>query len=378
MRLHRGLRKKSPSQLHLWWLHQSAGVQGKPPKSPLLGKAGNSSESFQLVSFLDSMSSWAFVPFLCCQLSCCFSGKNVTFSILYVVSSINRTFGEVFLVGPDGESTSVAKVIAAAGWATVKDSRDASRLCSDHSELGPLEAAAKVAKQGMFANPKSAITRNINWNPNTAALEDLLQKAQAQTTNPGVVRVVIEGVRDGATLRVCVIGPGNTFTYASLFMAGVMCPRAGSGSAAGSGATGGAGASAAAASASENEGGDDENDEAPAAAVSSSSGSSAEPYGLQAKVFSELRLLNRELDVKLFAVDARANALVGTVLHPKGDIAGEILKNGLGKLAERTVTYVSKSVIHVCSDYIIFVKLMRCLCIACLQGECIGLETSRV
>jgi staphylococcal nuclease domain-containing protein 1 len=251
-------------------------------------------------------------------------GKSVTFSILYVVSSINRTFGEVHMVDPvTGEAESLAKLVASAGWAAVKDTRDNARLCSDHSELMSLDAAAKAAKIGIFANPKTAIVRNINWNPNTAALEELYQRVQS--SNGGVVKVIIESVRDGATLRV-VIQNGNNFTYASVFMAGVMCPRVGS-------------STTAPAAASENADEDGE-DQAPAAATTSTV--TAEPFGLQAKVFSELRLMNRELDCRLYGVDVRGNAFIGTILHPKGDIAIEILKNGLGKLSERSVTSVSK------------------------------------
>jgi staphylococcal nuclease domain-containing protein 1 len=225
-----------------------------------------------------------------------------------------------------GDSLSLARAVAASGWATVKDSRDASRLCSDHADLVDLEAAARSSKIGMFGNPKNAITRNPNWNPTAAVIEDIYQKAVSGAT-AGVIRIIVESVRDGATLRVLDV---KTFTYINLFMAGVICPRVGT---------------AATASAAVNDEADNDAGDAEAQSTPATSNAVAEPFGLQAKVFTELRLLNRELDCKIFGVDSRGNALIGTIMHPKGDIAIELLKNGLGKLSERTVPFVTKYVL---------------------------------
>lgn len=71
-------------------------------------------------------------------------GKPVTFRILYLVSSINRTFGDVSLFDPQsGESTSLAKLVVGAGWATVKEFREG-KSSEIHEELVAEEAKAKV------------------------------------------------------------------------------------------------------------------------------------------------------------------------------------------------------------------------------------------
>ncbi len=49
------------------------------------------------------------------------------------------------------------------------------------------------------------------------------------------------------------------------------------------------------------------------------------------KIFLEKLLLNRTVGIKLARVDQQGN-FVGRIYHPNGDIASEILKNGLSKL----------------------------------------------
>lgn len=71
--------------------------------------------------------------------------------------------------------------------------------------------------------------------------------------------------------------------------------------------------------------------------------SSCEPFALQAKHFTELRLLNRVVDIVMDKVE-KSGVVFGTVLHTKGNIAIEIARHGLGKVSERTIALVSKYV----------------------------------
>ena len=69
----------------------------------------------------------------------------------------------------------------------------------------------------------------------------------------------------------------------------------------------------------------------------------SDPFALQARLFTELRLLNREVEVLMEGLD-RAGNIVGTVLHPKGNIAVEIVRCGLGRVHDRALHHVSKCV----------------------------------
>ena len=71
----------------------------------------------------------------------------------------------------------------------------------------------------------------------------------------------------------------------------------------------------------------------------------SDPFALQARLFTELRLLNREVEVLMQGLD-RAGNIVGTVLHPKGNIAVEIVRCGLARVHDRALTHISKCVIH--------------------------------
>eukprot|EP00640_Fibrocapsa_japonica_P000834 CAMPEP_0113935162 /NCGR_PEP_ID=MMETSP1339-20121228/2371_1 /TAXON_ID=94617 /ORGANISM="Fibrocapsa japonica" /LENGTH=728 /DNA_ID=CAMNT_0000937219 /DNA_START=1 /DNA_END=2187 /DNA_ORIENTATION=- /assembly_acc=CAM_ASM_000762 len=58
-----------------------------------------------------------------------------------------------------------------------------------------------------------------------------------------------------------------------------------------------------------------------------------EPFALEAKHFSEVRLLNREVDLLLEGLDKYGN-FYGTVLHPMGNVSVELLKHGLGRMVD--------------------------------------------
>ena len=78
-----------------------------------------------------------------------------------------------------------------------------------------------------------------------------------------------------------------------------------------------------------------------AVSTSSFNLAASDPYALQARHFIELRLLNREVEVLFQALDRGINVL-GTVLHPKGNIAVEIVKVGLARVHDRFLGSVTK------------------------------------
>ena len=60
----------------------------------------------------------------------------------------------------------------------------------------------------------------------------------------------------------------------------------------------------------------------------------SEPYADESKGFVEARLLHRELKISLHGTDKSGICAVGTVLHPRGNMGVELLKNGLARVSD--------------------------------------------
>jgi staphylococcal nuclease domain-containing protein 1 len=235
-------------------------------------------------------------------------GKNVSFNVVNVVSSINRTFGDIDIIYPPlkqggiPSSISMSKAIVEAGWANVKSPSRDDKNSAIHDELVVANIEAKESKLGIYST-KKPIIRSINWAPTSADIETIFNKLKGIPT-----RVVIEGVKDGSSLRILLLEDGpNPFTYLPFSLAGVLCPRINT----------------------------------PKTDQAVDTVTHPEPYSLQSRVFSELRLLNREINVIMQGLDRMGNVL-GTVLHPKGNISTEILKNGFAKISDRSLAFVAK------------------------------------
>ena len=52
------------------------------------------------------------------------------------------------------------------------------------------------------------------------------------------------------------------------------------------------------------------------------------PYAREARHFTEVRVLHRNLDIKLEGLDKYGN-FFGSLVHPAGSISAELVKNGL-------------------------------------------------
>lgn len=61
-----------------------------------------------------------------------------------------------------------------------------------------------------------------------------------------------------------------------------------------------------------------------------------------ARVPQQVRLLHREVDILLQGVDKQGN-LYGAVLHPKGDVRHELLKQGLARMVDWSLVYVTRA-----------------------------------
>ena len=62
--------------------------------------------------------------------------------------------------------------------------------------------------------------------------------------------------------------------------------------------------------------------------------------GPQSKFFVDLRLLNRCLDITIIGADKNGSVAVAKIHHPKGNIALEVLKSGLGNVSEWSARFL--------------------------------------
>ena len=157
------------------------------------------------------------------------------------------------------------------GWASLKQQRDGNTDDDAlYNELVELNNVAKANHLGIYNKDeatKKASIRNVDWTIDANQyFENLLGESKVITaSNPIVIEGVIEHVRDGASFR-CYIPKDSC--YVTFAFAGATCPRVNLPSTSSNGAE-----------------------------ATNESGAGPEPFALQAKLFTEIRLLNRRLDL---------------------------------------------------------------------------------
>jgi staphylococcal nuclease domain-containing protein 1 len=159
---------------------------------------------------------------------------------------------------------------------------------------------AKRAKLGIHSD--TPLVRTIKNAGDDFRTLQVVEKSRKVGPHGGRVKCVIEYIFDGSRCRVQVTDPCmGEFVYGSftLLMAGIASPRVGN----------------------------------PRADPPTES----EEFADEARTFSEQRILQRELDVVLYGTDKSGACGVGSILHPKGNIAVELLKNGLAKMSDWSV-----------------------------------------
>ena len=156
---------------------------------------------------------------------------------------------------------------------------------------------AKRSQAGIHSmTPLVRSIKNAGDSFEALSLIDLSKKVGRQG---GKIKCVIEHIFDGSRARVQVTDPAmGELQYGNftLLLAGVTSPRVGN----------------------------------PRAIPPTES----EEFAAEARTFSELRILQRELDIVLYGTDKSGTCGVGSILHPRGNIAVELLKNGLARISD--------------------------------------------
>ncbi|KAL8583257.1 hypothetical protein ACOMHN_043092 [Nucella lapillus] len=202
-------------------------------------------------------------------------GKEISFYLEYKVPGSGREYGAVY-VGKDNEGENLTESLIAEGLVEVrrmgirKDDADQQRLIQ-------LEETARSAGKGKFGPDASTHVRNITW-----IIDNPRHFVDSHHSKP--VDAVIEHVRDGCTVRAFLL---PSFDYVTVLLSGVKCPMFKT---------------------------DNEGQQTP------------EAFAEECRYFTESRLLQREVKIILEGVSNQN--LLGTVLHPNGNITELLLREG--------------------------------------------------
>ncbi|KAK8537748.1 hypothetical protein V6N12_043896 [Hibiscus sabdariffa] len=261
-------------------------------------------------------------------------GKEVTFRVEYAVPSIGREFGSVYL----GDKN-VAVLVVSQGWAKVREQGQQKGEASPIlAELLSHEEQAKQEGLGRWSKVPGAAEASIrNLPPSSIGDPSNLDAMGLLAANKGKpMECIVEQVRDGSTVRVYLL---PDFQFVQVFVAGIQSPSMGR--------------RAAAETVVETDlTSDERNGDASAeprapltsaqrlsasATAAASVEVSPDPFGPEAKHFTEVRCLNRDVRIVLEGVDKFSN-LIGSVYYPDGetakDLALELVENGLAKYVE--------------------------------------------
>uniref|UniRef100_A0A7C9CGD0 Ribonuclease n=2 Tax=Opuntia streptacantha TaxID=393608 RepID=A0A7C9CGD0_OPUST len=256
-------------------------------------------------------------------------GMEVAFRVDYTAQT-GREFGSVFL----GDKC-VEMLVVSQGWAKVKELGQQKVDASPYlTELMRLEEQAKQQGLGKWSKASGASEASIrNLPPSAVGDTANFDTVQFAFENKGrSLPAIVEQVRDGSTVRVYLL---PEFQFVQVFMTGIQSPSMGRKPAAETGAQ---------ADQSSNQ----QNGETAAeprgqmtsaqrVAVVDSTEVAPEPFGREAKHFTETRVLHRDVRIVLEGTD-KFNNLIGSVYYNDGNeaknLALELVTNGLAKYVQ--------------------------------------------
>ncbi|CAN4086534.1 unnamed protein product [Withania somnifera] len=258
-------------------------------------------------------------------------GKEVTFKVEYTVPSIGREYGTVFL----GDKN-VSMLVVSAGWAKVREQGQQKDANPYLKSLQDAEEQAKQQGLGRWSRAPGASEASIrNLPPSAIGDASNFDAMGLRDQSKGKLKeAFVEQVRDGSTLRVYLL---PDFQFIQVFVAGIQAPTMGRR------ATSETTINASLTSDEPNGESTTEPRATPTSAqrLASSAASvtevSPDPYGREAKHFTETRVLNRDVRIVLEGVDKYSN-LIGSVYYPDGesakDLGLELIENGYAKYVD--------------------------------------------
>ncbi|WWD01433.1 hypothetical protein V866_008377 [Kwoniella sp. B9012] len=309
---------------------KEAPAKGQPAKEKLLHLAGIQSPRLGSTTREDEPFAFSAREYLRALLV----GKEVAYNVTHSVSSSGqeREFVSLFIApaGPGQPPQDVATLVVSNGWAKLRDGmgegeeavrRLGAEEAKKREQLRAVEDQAKSEGKGLWAEqPESQRTVSFQMPSDPHAFV-----AEHKDND---IDAIVEGVRDGTQLRVRLLLDEGNHQFINLVLAGAKAPRASSGR---------------------------DNDT-----------SSTEPWGEEAKFFTEVRMLQRSIKVRLLSApvslgaipfqsgptpagatktanetnglpaptSAGANIIIGIAKHPNGNIAEFLCGAGLAKVID--------------------------------------------
>jgi len=211
-------------------------------------------------------------------------GRSVMFRV--VNQATTREYGVLLLGDNPTTATDVALALTEEGLVKCRDN------CSD-APLLEAQERAKGANKGLWADDASTKVRKVTWDVENT--RELVERFKGKP-----ITGVIEHVRDGSTIRVMLL---PDFIQITLMLSGVRCPNT------------------------------------KLDAQGKPDPKLSEEFACEAHYFTESRLLQREVEVILESNNN--NNFVGSVVHPNGNIAEALLKEGMAKCVDWSIAKVT-------------------------------------
>uniref|UniRef100_A0A8C3XJS2 Staphylococcal nuclease and tudor domain containing 1 n=1 Tax=Chelydra serpentina TaxID=8475 RepID=A0A8C3XJS2_CHESE len=215
-------------------------------------------------------------------------GKEVCFTVEYKTPQ-GREYGMVYL-GKDTTGENIAESLVAEGLASRREGIRANN--PEQNRLAELEDQAKVAKKGMWSEGTGSHTvRDLKY-----TIENPRHFVDSMHQKP--VNAIIEHVRDGSVVRALLL---PDYYLVTVMLSGIKCPtfkREADGT------------------------------ETP------------ESFAAEAKFFTESRLLQR--DVQIVLESCHNQNILGTILHPNGNITELLLKEGFARCVDWSIAVYTR------------------------------------
>ncbi|CAB3384819.1 Hypothetical predicted protein [Cloeon dipterum] len=215
-------------------------------------------------------------------------GESVLFT-LEKPPNATREYGVIYLGKDVASGENVVESLVSEGLVSVRV-RDPSRPSPEQARLLEVETAAKSAGKGKWATNAASHVRECKWN-----IENMKHFVERNQGKP--IKAIVEHVRDGSTVRAFLL---PDFYHITLMISGIRCPQT---------------------------------------KLENNATSVSQPYGDEAKFFVESRLLQRDVEIILESVNN--NNFVGSIVHPKGNIAETLLLEGFAHCVDWSMALVS-------------------------------------
>jgi staphylococcal nuclease domain-containing protein 1 len=221
-------------------------------------------------------------------------GQEICYTIDFQIPQSNRSMCTVYLGKEKETGENIIESLLSEGLVELRQQTGTRANDAKYQRLVHIDEEAKTNKRGRYSDESPDLhIRNIKWtveNPKQFVDEH-------KSSRP--LDAIVEFIRDGHTVR-CLLVP--SYYLVTIQLTGIKCPTL------------------------KREG--------------SSTNEKSEPFAEEAKQYVETRLLQRQVKVLLDGVNNQN--LMGTLLHPNGNIALFLLKEGFARCVDWNLTLLQQ------------------------------------